>query len=112
VSSFISNTSSTVKRIVLTEGAQIAIPDEIIILHSEVVQNGDGVEVLELWVATPSVPEIDTSAPTASNARTIYTNTVIEEEDIEDYSSFEDDIERGVAESLRSYEEGWDEYDA
>lgn len=118
--SFVTNTSSVVRRVVLTEGAQVAFPPNVIILHSEVVQDGEGVEVLELWLAAPSVPDVDTGSPVAETGRTIYTNTVIHEDDDvyydddeDDYENFAADIEQGVAENLRNYEEGdWGDYDA
>ena len=73
--------------------------------------DADGDPLLELWLAVPVVQELDTSNHSASGQQTIYTNTVVyDDEDHMDSSSFAADIERSVAENMQSYED-YDEWD-
>ena len=74
---------ATVKRFILSEGSGFTIPPNSTILYSEVVANSDGDEILELWIAVPSGVSSQ-HGPTKQGARTIYSNTVVYDEDDDD----------------------------
>jgi hypothetical protein len=92
----------------LSEGSPITIPEGSVPLKAEVVSDSDGEEVLELWLAIPEVNVVDTST-SQSVGKTIYTNTVIHNEQPrdDDFDSFSRDIENRVQQNLSG--DDWDD---
>jgi len=91
--------TSVARRLILTEGAPLTLPQNAVILHSEVVSS-DGEEVLELWISAPAVPVLDDSGVTTAGPHTIYTRTEVHDDD-----EFMRDIENSVQNNLAAYED-------
>jgi len=98
-SHFIGSVPSVVHRLILTEGSPITLPSDYVRLYSEVVVS-DGQEVLELWIAAPAVNQVDTSPSQHGKSKTIYSSTVVHDED----KNFAMDIEDSVNRNLEDYE--------
>ena len=86
---------SVVRKFLLTEDGSFTVPPGLVVLHSEIVVDSNNTEVLEVWAA---VPISEPSQPTnldydksqesrqVANPQTIYTNTVIYEDELEGYN--------------------------
>lgn len=96
-----------VHRIILSEGSPITLPDGCSVLKAEVVVNGDDEELLELWLAVPSVGQVEVPTTRPDQSKVIYSNTVVYDEETR---QFNESIEQGVKESLENYQE-WGEID-
>jgi len=105
---FIGSGEAVVRRLLLTEGSPVVIPTNCVRLHSEVVSNKDGVEVLELWLAAPAFKAADYSTPALGGEKTIYNNTVVHDDD-KAFSKY--DIEETVNKNLESYRTDDDDWD-
>lgn len=92
---------AAIRKFILTEDGTFTIPPNLVILHSEVVVDSSGTEVLEVWAAVPTVvsdPPLENRTSfvnTSQNPKTIYTNTVVYDDELEGYNpiSKEDDDE-------------------
>ena len=102
----IGGTPSVVRRFRLTEGSPITLPANCERLYSEIVADSEGVEILELWLAVPVVNQVAIDADTQDGPQTIYTSTVVydDDEELEDDEDFAHDIEQRVSKNLREYE--------
>ena len=106
---------SIIRKFRLTEGSPITLPPNCEVLYSELVTNDDDDLILEVWLAVPTVPHVNTHAQPSSGPQTIYTNTVVYEDEADEdelVSSFADEIEQGVSKNLSEYNEmedddGW-----
>ena len=97
---------SIVRRLILSEASPFIFPEGSKVLYSEVVVNGDDEEILELWLAVPNVPEADLSNTTSPTQQTIYTNTVVHDEDSVNPSTFAAEIENSVNSRISEYNQG------
>jgi hypothetical protein len=95
-----------VRRLILAEGSPVTLPHNCVILKSEVVVNGDDEEILELWLAVPTVAAPDTSQHSSSGQHTIYTNTEIYEDD--DFADLEQSVERNLVGYMEE-DDDWDD---
>lgn len=106
--------SGSVRRIVAPEGVHVSIPSNSLVVKTEVVIDDDDVELVQIWLIVPDIMDPDTSSITSNTEKTIYSRTVIyedEEDNFEDHG-FRSEIEDMVNENFNEYESGWaDEYD-
>lgn len=91
-----------VRKVILSEGSNMAIPAGSTILYSEVVVDSDGDELLEVWLLVPS------TAPgtNPSGGSVVYTNTVIDDDDdYIDEAQFANEIEESVNRRMQGMED-------
>lgn len=91
----------TIRRLLLPENSPLSLPPDHIRLGSDIVISNDTEEpMIELWVAVPMIPEVNSSSPTSKSPTTIYTTTTVHEED--DYMAGIDSV---VESGIRKYNE-------
>jgi len=98
--SFVGGTPAKVQKVILSERSPLTLPPNTVVLHSEVVMNDDDDELLELWLAVPTVASPDTADHAPNEPKTIYTNTVVHDEDTK---NFQAEVEQEVAKALDEY---------
>ena len=89
---------AVVRKFLLTEDGSFTVPPGLVVLHSEIVIDSNNTEVLEVWAAVPvsnsysssnqnevhNSNNLEVQKPAAP--QTIYTNTVIYEDDLEGFN--------------------------
>lgn len=101
-----SATQGTLRKLLLVEGDSATIPSNSLIVNSEVVIDDDDNEFVQLWLIVPSISTPDTSSTSSNHGQTIYSQTVVYEDndEAELARSFRDSVESEVNKSLEEWE--------